>query len=498
MTVETSAFVKLHEARLDADASRMVTRLILPREDEAGGVHRAQQLADRLDAIPTHEATDVVREAIERYSSAHVDFASAVLHNARIAGSLLHDHINLDASHEMLMGMAFTAEFATEAAAICNPSAVLHPNQKGLKAGEIRVAVSLRAIGEGHISSLCFAEAIVSKDSWNFLPRDYPPAVADIVEGEDAIGFSASTRPRFDRQLAMASTNVGQAPSYASPSANSFVGENTSGPADTVYDRRQGETVTASSFGRRAGDTVLLYKASFDPSSTLSQRILLPEVFDEAHGLEDARFVHVTDANGASEYRATYVAFDGSSAVPRLMVSPDLVTFESYKMTGPGTADKGLALFPRQVNGENLALTRSGWQDISLARSVDGLHWFATDVLYTPSAIWEILKSGNCGSPLEIEQGWLVVTHGVGPVRGYSIGAILLDKNDPSIVIGHTAQPFIFTAGTNVAGYVPNVVYSCGGLVHEGTLWLPFAEGDNCVRVASIVVGELLAAMDDD
>jgi predicted GH43/DUF377 family glycosyl hydrolase len=154
-----------------------------------------------------------------------------------------------------------------------------------------------------------------------------------------------------------------------------------------------------------------------------------------------------------------------------------------------------LALFPRKVNGEHLALTRSGWQDISLARSIDGLHWYATDILYTPTAVWEILKSGNCGSPLEIDEGWLVVTHGVGPMRGYAIGAILLDKEDPTMVIGHLKEPIIFTAGINTEGYVPNVVYSCGGIIHEGTLWLPFAEGDSHVRIASVDVADVLAAM---
>lgn len=487
MSVETSSFVTMHTARLDSDASRTVTRLVLPREDEAGSSLRAQQLADRVDAVPTHEATEVVRENLERFADAHVDFASDVLHNSRIAGSLLHSHRNIDSAHEMLMGMAFTSEFATEAAAICNPSVVIHPDQSGMKPGAMRLAVSLRAIGEGHISSLCFAEAIIEKGSWTFLPRVTPPALANVLEGEGAFGSSASTRPPFDRQLAMASTNVGQLPVYLT--------EAEPGESWPPNDRRRVDAGPNHDLGRRAGDTVMLYRATFAASTNLSQRILLPEVFDEAHGIEDARFVSTIDDNGVPSYRASYVAFDGSAAVPRLMTSPDLVTFEVFKMTGPGTVDKGLALFPRQVNGDNLALTRTGWQDISLARSDDGLHWFATDLLYTPSGTWEILKSGNCGSPIEIDQGWLVVTHGVGPVRGYSIGAILLDKDDPSLVIGRLAKPFIYTTGTNVDGYVPNVVYSCGGIVHEGTLWLPFAEGDNCVRVASMKLDDLLAAM---
>ena len=345
MSVETATFVTMHDAHLDADPSRMVVRLVLPREDEPGGVHRAQQLADRLDAIPTHEATEVVRAAIERFSAAHVDFPQAILHNARIAGALLQEHVNLDAAHEMLIGMAFSAEFATEAAGLCNPSAVLHPDQSGLEPGSIRVAVSLRAIGEGHISSLCFAEAIVTKGSWTFAPRIYPPAVAEIHDAAEAHGSSDSSRVRFGRQLAMASTNVGERPAYSQ--RDDVAASEGGSPA------RRADLTDDITFGRRAGDTVVLYTATFDSSSELSQRILVPEVFDEAHGIEDARFVRTLNAAGGTEYRASYVAFDGRAAVPRLMVSPDLVTFETFTMTGTGTADKGLALFPRPVNGEN-------------------------------------------------------------------------------------------------------------------------------------------------
>jgi predicted GH43/DUF377 family glycosyl hydrolase len=487
MSLKTSAFVTMHKASIDRDPSRMVTRFVLPREDEPRGYLRAQQLVDRLDAVPTHDAAAVVQTLQERFVGAHENFTGDVIHNATVVDSLLTGHTTLDEAHQLLIGMAFTSEFATESAAVCNPSAVVHPDQSGLKPGSLRVALGIRAIGEGHISSLCFAEAIISNGTWRFLPRAYPLAVADVVVGGGLSDPYTSERAQFERKIEMASTNVGQPPSYAS--AAGLMAE------ERLNDRRRSNSTVGQGLGRRAGDTVLLYQATFSSSSKLTQRVLLPEVFDEAHGVEDARFVLTTTDDGTPEYRASYVAFDGSAAVPRLMVSPDLQSFEVYKMTGPATADKGLALFPRKVKGEHLALTRTGWQDISLARSVDGLHWYATDILYTPSEIWEILKAGNCGSPLEIEQGWLVITHGVGPMRGYAIGAILLDKADPTIVIGRLTEPFIFTEGTNTEGYVPNVVYSCGGIVHEGTLWLPFAEGDNQVRVASVEVRELLAAM---
>lgn len=488
MTVKTASFVTMHESCIDPDPSRTVTRFILPREDELGGHLLAQQLVDRIAAIPTHDVTEVVGGLLDRFSSAHVDFVADVLRNANVVSTLVTSHTALDKSHELLVGMAFTSEFAAEAVAVCNPSAVIHPDQSGLEPATIRVALGMRAIGEGHISSIGFAEAIVTKDSWTFLPRTYPPMLADISEDDSPKGSPASNRLRYARQIEMASTIIGQQPTY-----DALPGR---GANERVRDGRHHDVKLDQGFLQRASDTSRLYQATFSPSSRLSQRVLLPEVFDEAHGIEDARFVATVDSDGAIEYRACYVAFDGRVARPRLMISRDLRSFEVFQITGPATSDKGLALFPRTVNGEHLALTRSGWQDISLARSLDGLDWRTTDVIYSPTAVWEILKAGNCGSPLEIEQGWLVVTHGVGPVRSYSIGAILLDKDDPSIVIARLVEPLIFITGTNLADYVPNVVYSCGGIVHENTLWLPFSEGDTRVRVVSIGITELLAAME--
>ncbi len=487
MTVEAASFVTVHEARIDRDPSRMVTRLVLPREDELGGYLRAQQLVDRIAAIPTHDVAEVVRTYLERFSQAHEDFPAEVRRNASVVATLVSGHATLDESHQLLIGMAFTSEFAAEAVAVCNPSAVIHPDQSGLEPGAIRVAVGLRTIGEGHISSIGFSEAIVTKDSWTFLPRTFPPVLADISDAVSPTSSETSARLDYDRQIEMAATVVGLQPTY-----DHVPGQ---GARERVRDRRHHDSTTHQPIHRRASDTARLYDAAFSASSTLSQRVLLPEVFDEAHGIEDARFVATVSPDGTTEYRACYVAFDGRVAVPRLMISPDLRSFDVFQMTGPATADKGLALFPRKVNGEYLALTRSGWQDISLARSIDGLDWRATDIIYSPTAIWEILKAGNCGSPIELDQGWLVITHGVGPVRSYSISAILLDKDDPSIVIARLTRPLIFTSGTNVDSYVPNVVYSCGSIVHEGTLWLPFSEGDSCVRVASITVADLLAAM---
>ncbi|MEY4102115.1 MAG: hypothetical protein RIR88_249, partial [Actinomycetota bacterium] len=199
--------------------------------------------------------------------------------------------------------------------------------------------------------------------------------------------------------------------------------------------------------------------------------------------------------DGSTEYRGCYTAFDGKMAVPQLMTSGNLREFEIHSLTGPATADKGLALFPRTINGQHLAITRADWQNIALARSDDGYFWKTSDVLYRPQQPWEIVKTGNCGSPIELDEGWLVITHGVGTMRRYSFGALLLDKTNPDRVLATLTSPLITTEGSQNDGYVPNAIYSCGGLLYDGTLWLPFSESDKRVRIASIPIQELLSNM---
>lgn len=221
----------------------------------------------------------------------------------------------------------------------------------------------------------------------------------------------------------------------------------------------------------------------------------MPVIDDERNGIEDARLVLFTYDDGSTEYRATYTAYDGRSIIPRLLTSRDLLSFESHPLTGPAATNKGIAPFPRPIKGELYALVRSDGETNGLAHSPDGLAWGRETAIRGPVLPWEIVKSGNCGSPIETDEGWLVITHGVGPMRVYSMGAMLLDLDDPRRVISVLPEPMIRSTGAMQPGYVPNVVYSCGGILHDGVVWLPHGVGDNRIRVASVGLTELLDAM---
>jgi predicted GH43/DUF377 family glycosyl hydrolase len=237
------------------------------------------------------------------------------------------------------------------------------------------------------------------------------------------------------------------------------------------------------------------YEVQFDADLSLSQRVLLPSAAEESHGMEDARFVLFTGDDGSVEYRATYTAYDGRHIAPRLLTSPDLRVFAAHRLAGPAARNKGLALFPRLVNGVHLSLCRSDGESTSLAYSDDGFVWGTPQPLQVPSASWETLQVGNCGPPIETDAGWLVLTHGVGPMRVYTISALLLDLVNPGRVIKRLPDPLLSTASDEREGYVPNVVYSCGGVVHDGRLWIPYGIGDARISVAWVDVAELIDAM---
>lgn len=212
--------------------------------------------------------------------------------------------------------------------------------------------------------------------------------------------------------------------------------------------------------------------------------------------MEDARFVRfVDDEEGTVDYRATYTAYDGRQIAPRLLTSPDLRVFRAHRLAGPAARNKGMALFPRLVAGRYLALCRSDGESLSVASSPDCYSWDEPHQVLAPSCAWELLQVGNCGAPIETERGWLVLTHGVGPMRTYAIGAILLDLLDPTRTVARLDQPLLTPQAGEQEGYVPNVLYSCGGLVHDGTLWLPYGIGDTRVAVASVRLDDLLASM---
>jgi len=478
-----------HAAELAANSDRVVTRLFLPGEGPASGHSRTTEIAARVLAIPPGRADTIAAELIADLSRRHLDPASVFERNAAAIESRVADVSALTTAQRVLLGATFTTEYAVEGAALCNPSAVEHPDQGGLEPGQLRVAIATRSIGEGHVSSITFAEAVIdADDEWVFTERQYPLAQAAISEGTWDHSHLHRALEHEGRLNELSSAALRQLPARFPVSALEAALAGLPAELTTHRDSR----IDSDSLHRMAASA---YEARFDHNTALSQRVLLPTAADEDHGMEDARFVRFTDADGEVDYRATYTAYDGSAVAARLITTPDLEDFAMHRLSGGAAGTKGMALFPRVVGCEHLALSRSDGESISLARSDDGMVWTDTAVVHRPTEAWELVQTGNCGSPIETPAGWIALTHGVGPTRTYALGALLLDRDDPSRVLGRTTEPILRPGRERAGGYVPNVIYSCGGLVHNGVLWVPFGIDDSRVGVFSIGVDELLASM---
>jgi predicted GH43/DUF377 family glycosyl hydrolase len=476
-------------AGLRPDPARVIAQLFLPGEEVHRAPSRASQVIGRVMSLPEDEVERLAADLLRDFGGRHHNYQALLRRHASIVSAHLAEAHELTAARTLLLGATFTAEYATEAAALCNPSAVLGPDQGGLRPGQARVALSVRGIGEGHISSIGFCSAVVGPGAqWSFEPRLRPVSVADIAP-------ASWNRVHLHAVL----TDLGPLDELAEAVLHALPAEPDCAELETALAEvhrdlltRAGSAATADLLRKVVGSA---YHATFAPGADLGQRILSPSAEEESNGMEDARFTRFVDDDGAAEYRATYTAYDGRRIAPRLLISPDLRFFRAYRLAGPAARNKGMALFPRQVHGQHLALCRSDGESTSLARSADGYVWGQPVLLRGPSAPWELLQVGNCGPPIETDRGWLVLTHGVGPMRVYVIGAILLDLDDPARVVGYARTPLLSPGRDEQDGYVPNVVYSCGAFLHDGLLWIPYGIDDSRIGVAYAPLEEVLADM---
>jgi predicted GH43/DUF377 family glycosyl hydrolase len=476
-------------AELRPDPARVIAQLFLPGEELHRAHSRASQVVGRVMRLTEDEAERLAAGLIRDFGGRHHNYQELLRRHASIVSAHVEEARELTAARTLLLGATFTAEYATEGAALCNPSAVLSPDQSGLRAGQARLALSVRAIGEGHISSIGFCSAVVGPGAqWSFEPRLLPVRMAATTPANwrrahlHAVladqGHLDELAEAILRALPVEFDGVDLEKALAEAHRDLLT---RSGSAATVDWLR---TVVSSA-----------YNASFANDSDLVQRILSPAADEESNGMEDARFTRFTDEDGTAEYRATYTAYDGQRIAPRLLISSDLRVFRAHRLAGPAARNKGMALFPRKVGGKHLALCRSDGESTSLASSADGYVWDAPVLLREPSAPWEMLQVGNCGPPIETSQGWLVLTHGVGPMRVYVIGALLLDLDDPTRVAGYSKTPLLSPGPDEQDGYVPSVLYSCGAFLHDGLVWIPYGIDDCRIGVAYAPLAQVLADM---
>jgi len=462
-------------------------RRVILRYLNFGRPRRIRSILRRLLRFPRRRVAGALREVTGSFSRRHRDVEEAFADNYAEAARHLHPAPQVAPAHRLLIGAYFTMEYSIEAAALFNPSIVPHPDQSRLPDGAVRFLLSLRATGEGHISSIVFRRGVMN--GRGRIRFDPPPRFAYSAR---PVHEQHMSRELFLNKLGGAAVQHDTVLEVLRELPDPF------GPADlqaALAVLRHSEA--PSSAVRRATNTIRwLSRANYElhfPGDCLpAETVIFPATEYEARGMEDLRLVRFTGPDGEVRYYGTYTAYDGTNIHPMLIETADFRDFRVRTLTGRYARNKGMALFPRQVDGHYLMLARHDGENLYLLRSTDVCHWNVSQPLQRPREDWELVQLGNCGSPLETGAGWLVLTHGVGPVRRYCIGGTLLDRDRPGRVLGRLRQPLLVPTPAEREGYVPNVVYSCGSMIHRGRVVIPYAMSDSRTAFATVGVEALV------
>ena len=414
---------------LRPDAARTVLRPFIVEDPSTSDCPRTRRVIDRILGLDDARLRGELQVFADDLENRHRDVDRLLQRRYEELSGLMTDRAPATPDQCKLIGAYFSEEFSFESAALFNPSVVPHPDQSGVEGGGLRILVSLRGVGEGHISSLTFRTGTWGADG----------AVTMDDPSKYAVG------PRIERT-----------------------------------EGRHGE---------------LIVHLLCDGAQDISENVIYPFMPSQGRGIEDVRLVEFTDDDGAKDYRGTYTAFNGADVRQGLLRTNDFKIFELRGVRGDLYSGKGMALFPRKIDGRYMMLGRQDNENIWLLSSHEFDAWSGGEKIISPQWPWEFIQIGNCGSPIEIDEGWLVLTHGVGVVRNYCIGACLLDKADPSKVLARTSRPLLAPDGGSRDGYVPNVVYSCGALVRDRTLLLPYGVADSFAAFATVKLDELIRAM---
>lgn len=471
---------------LNPSHSRVLIRPFVPHGERAG------RIISRVMALSEDEVKRLLGEVVRDFAGRHHGIRRIFLrHFEKVKDWMISDH-KISEERKLLIGSYFTQEYALESAALFNPSIVPHPDQKGLPDGSVRFIASLRATGEGHISSIVFRMGIID-------------AAGDITLSEATPYVTEPARipnHSYDKQMFVRKLYELDLEDRIAERVMDNLG-----PEFTFEDMEQSITFVSRQIRRDPEINSTLegirslalsnYEVRFRPDERPSERAIFPQSPTQQNGIEDARFVQFQNDDGTATYYATFTAFDGKLVLPQILETTDFLHFRFSTLNGPAVRNKGMALFPRKINGYYAMLSRQDNENIFLMYS-DNVHfWYSPHIIVRPTFTWEFVQLGNCGSPIEIDEGWLVLSHGVGPMRKYCIGAFLLDKHDPSKVIGRLPEPLLKPNENEREGYVPNVVYTCGAMVHNGLLILPYAMSDYATSFARIEVKSILDAMED-
>jgi len=466
-------------------------RRIIAQQHLPGDSDRIKRTIQRIVSLPEQTAKALLAQVMRDFADRHRDIVSIFKRHSEAVAEYLPPDIELSETKQDLIGAYFTKEYSIESAALFNPSIIPHPDQSGRKPCELRFILSLRATGEGHISSIVFRSGIL--DCNNRIAFD---GISDYVETPTLQLDSDYDRHLFELKLnEMGACNATTAwildrlPERFTYTAlkDTLAQFHWEHP---MLGTQQTEAVAVIDWLAHSN-----YETSFHPEHPISERVIFPVSKNESGGIEDARFVRFEDDSGEATYYATYTAYNGFSILPQLIETKDFVTFNVITLNGRAVQNKGMALFPRKVGGRYAMLSRQDGENNHIMFSEHLHFWQESEIIQEPSRPWEFLQIGNCGSPLETSAGWLVLTHGVGPMRQYCIGAMLLDLENPAKVVAHLEDPLLTPHEKEREGYVPNVVYSCGALIHNNELVIPYAMSDIHSGIATVDVDDLLRCM---
>ena len=472
--------------RIVGDTSRVITRLHIP-----DGGQRISKIIQRIMSLSESAAETLVARIMTDFSRRHEDIGHIFERHLDAVKNYLPPDAMLSDVQRDLIGAYFTMEYAIESAALFNPSIVPHPDQRHLKKGSLRFVMSLRATGEGHISSIVFRSGVL--DGNNRFRFDQ---ISDYVETPDLHLDPVYKRDSFQLKLyemgaikAITLHILNQLPeSFTFNALLKKIEMLRSEPQFTKV--QQDRTFEAMCWLAQSN-----YEVSFHADHRISERVIFPVSNNESRGIEDARFVQFFENNQEATYYATYTAYNGKTILPQLIETKDFIKFNILTLNGKAVQNKGMALFPRKVGNRYVMLSRQDGENNHIMFS-DHLHfWQASEIIQEPEQPWEFIQIGNCGSPLETDEGWLVLTHGVGPMRQYCIGAMLLDLEKPSKIIARLDEPLLAPNQEEREGYVPNVVYSCGAIIHNNELVIPYAMSDINSGIATVEVNKLISSM---
>jgi len=471
---------------INANIGRVILRPYIPPTDE-----RIRNIINRVLDMDEEDASALLINIMHDFSHRHRYFREAVLRNFERVASHVPDLEQLSEDNRLLIGSYFTAEYSVEAAALFNPSMVQVPSDESDPEGSCRFIMSFRATGEGHISSIEFRSGIVDENN-----DIYFDALSNYVRTPKVHTDSNYDIELFHLKLKDMKVGKRVAEWLLDGLPDQFTFNDLQ---DKIAEHHNGYRLRAQDKLQAIDKAMWLarsnYEILFRPEHQISERVIFPVSDSESMGIEDARFVRFVDDDGTVTYYATYTAYNGETILPQLIETNDFLSFKISTLFGKQAYGKGMALFPRKIGGQYVMLSRQDGENNAIMFS-DNVHfWSQASLLQTPTFSYEFFQIGNGGSPIETEQGWLVITHGVGPMRTYSLGIQLLDLDDPTRVISRLDEPILVPNDHDREGYVPNVVYSCGAMIFQDELIIPYASADERCGVATMRVSEVMARL---